>query len=146
MNALTPENSKPHLQRSRWRESTGRLFCFFSRSWLILFALVALASTARANWIGGVTDCNCTNLTIKLHEFPQGPLVAILGGVNLDGTYDYTNQIMVVNRPASLSPGIYLLTIWKDNVLLAEANVPLCNCITNSFPCPTNCPLDQQDP
>ena len=56
MRTITLEPPKPHLQRSRWRESSERLFRFFSRSWLILFALVVLASTSQAWDILGVTD------------------------------------------------------------------------------------------
>jgi hypothetical protein len=160
MNTITPENSKPHLQRSRWRESSARLFCSFSRSWLILLALVALASTARGgvvpttpacwtnpppacviNRIVGVTDCNSTNLTIQLSQFCQGPLVAKLGGVILNGTYNYANQTFTACRPASLSPGTYLLAFWKYGVCLASTNVSLCNCV----PC-TSCPAGPAGP
>ena len=165
MKTITAENSKPHLQRPGWRESSGRLLCSFARSWLVLFALVALASTARAglvkttptcvtntpptcvtntpttcvtNRIVGVTDCNCTNLTIQLSRFCQGPFVVQLGGVTLNGIYNYANQTFTASRPASLSPGTYLLAIWRNYVLLASTNVSLCNCV----PCPscTNCP------
>ena len=109
MNTITPENSKLHLPCSRWRESSGRLLRSFSRSWPILFALVALASTARASTIVGVTDCTYTNLTIQLSQFPQGPLVVKCGGVILTGTYNYTNQTFCASRPSSLTPGSYLL-------------------------------------
>ena len=129
MNTITLESSKPHLQRSRWRESSARLLRSFSRSWLILFALVALASTARASSIVGVTDCSSTNLTVQLSQFPQGPLVVKCGGVPLNGTYNYENQTFAACRPASLSPpGTYLLGIWKNGLCLASTNVFLCNC------------------
>ena len=141
MNTITSENSKPHLQRSRWRESSARLFRSFSRSWLILLALVALASTARASNIVGVTDCNSTNLTIKLSQFPQGPLVAQCGGVTLNGTYNYANQTFTACRPAGLPPGTYSLGFWKYGMCLASTNVSLCNCV----PC-TNCPAGPPGP
>lgn len=141
MNMFTSENSKPHGHRSRWRESSGRLFCSFSRFWLILLALVALASTSRAASILGVTDCNCTNLTIQLSQFPQVPLVVTLGGVPVEGTYDYANQRLVLNRPA-LPPGTYVLAIWQDGQQsgqqgsgpLASTNISLCVCV------PCDCP------
>jgi len=141
MNMFTSVNSKPHGHRSRWRESSGRLFCSIARFWLILFAVVALASTSRAASIVGVTDCNCTNLTIQLSQFPQVPLVATLGGVPLDGTYDYANQRLVFSRPA-LPPGTYVLTIWQDGQqsgqqssgVLASTNISLCACV------PCECP------
>src|SRR5690242_21783552 len=102
MKTITPENSKPHLQGSRWRESSKRPSRSFSRVWLILIAIVALASTARANSIVGVLDCSCTNLTIQLTNFPTGLLVAELGGVVLDGTYDNASQVIVLVRPEGL--------------------------------------------
>jgi len=142
MKIPTSENSKPQLPHSRWRESSGRLFCSFSRFWLILFALVALASTSRAASILGVTDCNNTNLTIQLSEFPAVPLVATLGGVPLDGNYDHANQTIVVTRPPGMPPGTYLLVIWQDgqqsgqqsSSLLASTDVSLCAVV------PCDCP------
>lgn len=134
MKIRTAENFKPHLQPSRWRESSERLFRHLSRFWLIPFALVALASTSRAADIVGVTDCNSTNLTIQLSQFPQVALVATLGGVTLDGTYDFANQRIVVSRPPGMPPGTYLVTIWQDGQQggqqsgppLASTNVILC--------------------
>jgi Collagen triple helix repeat (20 copies) len=128
MKTITPENSKPHLQCSRWGELSKRPFRSFSRCWLILFAIVALASTARANSIVGVTDCTCTNLTIQLTNFPTGVLVAELGGVVLDGTYDNASQIIVLVRPQGMAGGSYLLKIFQDNVLLAEKEITVCDC------------------
>ncbi len=134
MNTITPENPKSHLQRSRWRESSERLFRTFARPWLILFVLVALASTAQASNIVGVTDCNATNLTIKLNQFPQGPLVVKCGGVTLNGTYNYANQTFAACRPAGLPPGTCSLGFWKNGVCLASTNVSICNCVPS-----TNC-------
>src|ERR1035437_9723226 len=143
MDAITSGNSQPHLQRSRWREPSGGLLCSFSRSSLILFALVALASTAQAggqvancqpppcrtNQIVGVTNCTCTNLTIQLSHFCQGPLVAHCGGVVLNGTYNCANQTYTAPRPAGLSPGTCLLTISKCGECLASTNVLVCDCV-----------------
>lgn len=134
MNAVSLENSKPHLQRSRWRESSRRVLRSCSGYCLILFALVTLASTSRAASILGVTDCNSTNLTIQLSQFPQVPLVVTFGGVPVDGTYDYANQTIVVTRPPGMPPGTYLLTVWHDgqqsgqqsSAQLASTNVVLC--------------------
>ncbi len=109
------------------------LSCFFSRILLILFTTVALASTVRANQIIGLTDCNCTNLTVQLSEFPQGSLVAHFDDVVLDFTYDYTNQTITISRPVGLAPGTYWLAIWQGNEFLAAAFVTLCDC--NPSPC-----------
>lgn len=143
MKTITAENSKPYLQRPRWRESSAQL----SRSWLILLVLVALASTARegvgqitptygiytptgygTNHIVGVTDCNSTNLTIKLGQFCQGPLVVQCGGVTLNGTYNYANQTFTACRPPGLPSGTCWLSFWKNGVCLASTNIFLCNC------------------
>lgn len=134
MNTITPQtppNSRPHLQRSRWE----RLFCSFSRFGLILFAVVALAATARAT-IVGVADCTCTNLTIEVTGFPDvpaGTLTAALGGVAVDGTFDFATQRMVLIRPADLAGGTYLLEIFQNQVLFANKEITVCAC-----PCP--CP------
>src|SRR5882672_4600536 len=129
MNTITPENSKPHLTRSRWRESYGRLFCAWARFWVILFAVLALASTSRANYIVGVTACTCTNLTVQLTNFPPGLLVAELGGVVLDGTYDYASQVIVLVRPEGMPGGNYMLRILQDGVLLAGEEITVCACV-----------------
>src|SRR4029077_4152599 len=133
MKTITPENSKPHLQCSRWRELSKRPFRSLSRCWLILFAIVALASTTRANSIVGVTDCSCTNLTIQLTNFPTGVLVAELGGVVLDGTYDNASQVIVLVRPQGMAGGSRLLKIFQGNVELAEKEITVCAC-------PCDCP------
>ena len=136
MNTITPENSKPHLQPSRWRESSPRLFCFFSRSWLILLAVVALASTAQAHRIVGIGDCNCTTLTFELTGWWGSPLVATLDGIVLDDVvFDQTTnpQILTASRPPNLAAGTYLLVITQvapDGVLLtASADVSICDCV-----------------
>jgi len=138
MNTITPENSKPDWQRSKWRESSERLFCSFSRSWLILFALVALASTAQAHRIVGISDCNCTTLTFQLTGWWGSPLVATLNGIELDVVFDQTTnpQILTASRPPNLAPGTYLLVITQvapDGVTLtASANVSICDCVEPS--------------
>ena len=57
MNTATLGNSKPHLLRSRWHGSFGRLFCSLSRPLLILFAVVALTSESAVAqlWLPPVT-------------------------------------------------------------------------------------------
>lgn len=119
-----------------WRGSLVRPCRSLLRFWLVLFAIAALASTARANYILGITNCSCTNFTILLAEIPQGPIVADLGGVLLDGTYDFDTQTITATRPAAFGAGVYLLTIAKDNVVLTSANITLCDCNTNSCGCP----------
>lgn len=147
MKTIAAENSKPHLQSPRWRESSARLFRSLSRSWLILLVLVALASNARAgvgqitpawgintppgigtNHIVGVTDCNGTNLTIQLGQFCPGPLVVQCGGVTLNGTYNYANQTFTACRPPGLPSGTCGLSFWKNGVCVASTNIFLCNC------------------
>jgi len=129
------------MPRLRRRESSGRRFCTFARSWLTLFALVALASTAQASYIVGITDCNSTNLTIKLNQFPQGPLVVQCGGLTLNGTYNYANQTYTACRPPGLPTGTCSLGFWRYGVCLASTNVYIPNCAS----C-TNCPPGPQGP
>jgi len=96
---------------------------------------VALASTARATIIG-VTNCNCTNLTIQLTGFPDvpaGTLGAKLGGVTVDGTYDYAAQTIVLIRPASLAEGTYWLEIFQNDALFTSKEITVCAC---DCPCP----------
>ena len=123
----TTTNSKPHLQHPSWHESFAQLFRSCSRSWLILFALMGLAGTARANVIVGVTNCNCTNLTVLLSRFPEGGLVVQLGGVTLAGTYNFAKQTFTAPRPP-LAPGDYLLVFRKNSVVLTSKTVTLCSC------------------
>jgi len=134
MNTIALENS-PHLQRSRPRKSSKRMLCSFSGFWLILFAVVALASTARAT-IVGVTNCTCTNLTIQLigfPDFPAGTLVAKVGGVVFEGTFDHAAQTMVLTRPDGLAVGSYLLEIFQDGGLFTSKEITVCAC---DCPCP----------
>ncbi|MFO7536313.1 MAG: hypothetical protein R6X19_11665 [Kiritimatiellia bacterium] len=112
---------KPHLKRSNW------LFRSFSRPILLLFTLLAMASTAQANRIVSVQD-NGTNLIIKLKAFPPGPLVVKLGPVVLSGVYNYATQTFIAIRPPGLPSGTYLLTFRKNYVLLASMIVTLNNC------------------
>ena len=135
MDTIKSENPKPHLQPSRWRESSPRLLGYFSRSWLILLAIVALASTARAHLIVGIGDCNCTTLTFELNGWWGRPLVATLDGIVLDDVvFDQTTnpQILTASRPANLAGGTHLLVITQvapDGVLLtASADVSICDC------------------
>jgi hypothetical protein len=130
------ENVQSHLQSPASRESMARPCRSFLTFWLVLFTLVALASSARANYILGTTNCSCTNFTVLLAEIPQGPIVADLGGVLLDGTYDFASQTITAIRPAGFGAGVYLLTLAKDNVILTSANITLCDCNTNSCGCP----------
>jgi len=133
MNTIASVSSKSHLQRPRGREPSGGLLCSFSRFWLVLFALVTLASAARAWDIVGVTDCNCTNLTIQLTNFPPDTLVAELGGATVDSTYDYASQTIVLIRPNGVAAGIYLLSIFQSGNLVATQEITVCDC-------PCGCP------
>src|SRR5437588_7087718 len=109
MNKLTSksthsEKPKPLSPRPRTHKLYER-WVSEPRSWAVLFALVALAFTARAggtNHIAGISDCNCTNLTIQLSHVGEGPLQVQFGGVVLDGTYNYLNQTFRASRPAGL--------------------------------------------
>lgn len=134
MKTSTSESFHASRQRPSFPESSARQVCSFSRFWLIVFTLVTLATTARANYIIGVTDCNCTNLTIQLSQFPQGALVVKLGAVTLTGNFNYAKQTFTATRPVGLAPGTYLLTIRRNNTLQASKNIVLCNCV------PCDCP------
>ena len=107
MNTITKENSKMHLQRSGRCKSSGRLPRSFYGFGLVLFALVALASSAQA-WVVGITACDCSNITIQVDgftNFPPGALTVTIGGTVAGGgtlvsnTYDYASQTMVLTRP-----------------------------------------------
>ena len=121
------KTAPPQVAPDQGRVSAGWPRRCWSRAWVLLFAMVTLASTARANYILSVTDCNATNLTFQLSQFPQGPLVAVLGGVVLNGAYDYVRQTIVAVRPAGLAPGSYLLVVSKGSVVLASKMVILCD-------------------
>ncbi|MEO8427306.1 MAG: hypothetical protein ABI651_09370 [Verrucomicrobiota bacterium] len=143
---ITPENSKLHLQPSRWSESSERLFCSFSRSCLILFALLALASTAQAHRIVGITACDCTTLTFQLTGWWGRPVVATLGGVELTSIFDNATQTLTASRPPNLTAGTYSLIITQvapdGGTLTSTANVSICGCV--SVPC--DCPAGPQGP
>jgi len=134
MNTIISEHSRPNLDPSRYRGALRGPFSVGSRFVMILFAIMTLASTARAHTILGITDCNCTNLTIQLTNFPSGTLNADLGGVTLDGTYDFASQIIVLVRPSGLAAGMYLLTISQDSVALATKEITVCGS-TNDCGC-----------
>ena len=96
---------------------------------------MALASTSQAWYILGVTGCTCTNLTVQLANFPPGVYMTELGGAVLTNTFNYTNQTIVLTRPANVPAGTYLLAIYYQNGgLIVSANVPLCDCA------PCDCP------
>ena len=144
MNTSTLQNPTPSLRTSRCRQSSRRLSGSLSRLGLILFAIVALASTSRASYIIGITNCSSTNLTILLRGFPPVPLMATLGGLPLNGNYDWQSQTILAYRPPGLPGGIYMLIIWQDG---QQSSVPLA--ATNVFLCastPCDCPAGPQGP
>ncbi len=131
-----PSNSQPELLLPRRRELSSH---FFLRTWLLLFAFIALTSSAHATIIG-ITDCNCTNLTIKVQgfpDFPRGTLTAKLGGDSttggmvVNGTFDFATQTMVLIRPTGLTAGNYWLKIFKNNVLFSNREINVCGCDCN---------------
>lgn len=133
MNILMAKNSSPLLPHSGWYESSIGLF---SRTWLILLLLVALATSAQATIIG-ITACNCTNLTIAVEgypDFPPGTLTAKLGGDSLtggvvvNGSFIFATQTMVLIRPAGLPGGTYWLKIFRNNVLFSNKEITVCAC------------------
>ena len=134
MKTSTSESFQSPQQHPSFRDLWARKVCSFSRFWLIVFTLVTLATTAQANYIIGIKDCNCTNLTIQLSQFPQGALVVQLGFVTLSGTFNYAKQTFTATRPVGLTPGTYLLSIRRNNLLQASKNIVLCDCV------PCDCP------
>src|SRR6185503_17316975 len=99
-NASIQEKSNVYLHRARGREPSNALFGRLARLLLLLFVMVITPLLAQAHTILGVTDCNCTNITIQLTNFPSGILTADLGGATVDGTYDFANQVIVLTRPS----------------------------------------------
>ena len=80
------------------------------------------------NSIYGVLDCNCTNITVQLINFCDGPLLTILGGVVISNTYNYSNEVLVLDRPSDLRGDAYLLQIFKAGVLVAQNDIMVCAC------------------
>lgn len=130
MNTSMPKTSTPESPPSRWADSSRKPFRSFSRALLIMLVLFGLASSARANHIIDVNrDCNCTNLTLQLINFPDEQLLVQFGGVAIPGIYNYAAQQIVVTLPAGQAPGTYLLAIYNaNNDLLDSTNVTLSCC------------------
>jgi hypothetical protein len=69
--------------------------------------------------------------------------VAQLGGVTLQGTFNYANQTYQGVRPTGMAAGTYLMSFRKNGELLAATNIVLCACV----PCATcDCPPGPQGP
>jgi hypothetical protein len=102
---------------------------------LILCSLLGMTSTAQGvGQIKSVTDYNGANLTIKLSQFPKGPLVFELGGEILSGTYNYAKQTFVARQPEKLLPGAYYwLAILQNNVVCGSCYVYLGD-VCSAFP------------
>lgn len=141
MKIITAPNPQLHSSRPRWRASIARLGRTFARSCAILLAIVALGSTARANWVASVlAGCDCNTLTIQLGQFPPGSVVVKLDGVVVPNSYNYISQTVVVARPARFRAGTHLVSVsWNGGVNWAQQNVSVCECTTPPPPT-TNAP------
>ena len=129
MNTSKLKTPKPQSSPPASAASSLRLFRSFPPAALIVLVLFGLASSAQA-WITGVTrDCNCTNLTIQLADFPDEDLLVQLGGVPIPGTYNFAAQQIVATLPAGQSPGAFTLAVYSvNNELLAVTNFTLSCC------------------
>ena len=71
---------------------------------LLALSLFALAPLARAQHILSASrDCNCTNLIIKLVQFPNDRLIVQFGGVSVPGKYDFATQQITVALPTGVA-------------------------------------------
>jgi Collagen triple helix repeat (20 copies) len=86
-----------------------------------------VAYTSLTKMTVDVVGCNLTNVTIQLSGFPAGPLVAELGGIVVDGTYDYPAQRILLVRPLGLAGGSYVLRILANGELLASQEIVVCS-------------------
>lgn len=105
---------------------------------VFFFAIVAMASTARATVIG-VVDCNCTNVTVQLTNFPNfgsGTLTTTLNGVAVTNLFNYASQTIIVGRPHNLAAGTYWVNIFKNGILFSNGRIPVCDCTECACPGP----------
>src|SRR5438093_9037924 len=98
------------------------------RAWCSLALLLGLTSLAHAAVsLPAIknTAVNGTAMTVQVVNFPPGPLVAKFNDSTVNATYDQAAQTIKATLPAGLTPGTYLLAIYKSDIPFAWANVTI---------------------
>src|SRR6267143_5703520 len=98
------------------------------RAWCSLALLLGLTSLAHAAIpLPAIknTTVNGTAMTVQVVNFPTGPLVVKFNDATVNATYDQAAQTIKATLPAGLTPGTYLLAIYKSDIPFAWANVTI---------------------
>src|SRR3989441_468956 len=98
------------------------------RAWCSLALLLGLTSLAHAaSLLPAIknTAVNGAAMTVQVVNFPTGPLVAKFNDATVNATYDQAAQTIKATLPAGLTPGTYLLAIYKSDIPFAWANVAI---------------------
>src|SRR5437879_8198771 len=98
------------------------------KAWCSLAALLGLTSLAHAAIpLPAIknTTVNGTAMTVQVVNFPAGPLVAKFNDATVNATYDQAAQTIKATLPAGLTPGTYLLAIYKSDLPFAWADVAI---------------------
>jgi hypothetical protein len=82
--------------------------------------------------VTGVTQCNDSNFTIGLTNFPNAAVAVQLllspsGEVILGTTYNVAGQTLVAVRPANLAGGTYRANFYANGVWITQADLTICN-------------------
>jgi hypothetical protein len=107
---------------------------------------LALAIRAQAHNIVGTTGCDCDTLTFQLKGFWGRPIVATLGGIKLNSTFENATQTLKAVRP-DIAGGTYLLVVSQvipdGHTITDSAEVVICSC--NPCDCPAGPPGPKGD-
>ena len=98
------------------------------RAWCSLALLLGLTSLAHAAVsLPAIknTAVNGTAMAVQVVNFPTGPLVVKFNDATVNATYDQAAQTIKATLPAGLTPGTYLLAIYKSEIPFAWANVAI---------------------
>src|SRR5437773_1449841 len=98
------------------------------KAWCSIAVLLGLTSLAHAAIpLPAIknTAVNGTAMTVQVVNFPTGPLVAKFNDATVNATYDQAAQTIKATLPAGLTPGTYLLAIYKSDIPFALANVAI---------------------
>src|SRR2546429_9048930 len=96
------------------------------RAWCSLGLLLGLTSLAHAAIpLPAIknTAVNGTAMTVQVVNFPPGPLVVKFNDATVNATYNQAAQTIAATLPAGLTPGTYLLAIYKSDIPFAWADV-----------------------
>ena len=105
---------------------TRRILHF--KAWCSLALLLGLTSLAHAAVsLPAIknTAVNGTAMTVQVVNFPPGPLVAKFNDATVNATYDQAAQTIKATLPSALTPGTYLLAIYKSDIPFAWADVAI---------------------